>query len=393
MQPNGATETLDAAIRFTLRAGVPGAHLSVRAPGAAADRWAGAAQEFDDAGRLHRPLTADTAHDLGSVTKIVGTTAMLMALASAGELSVDHRLDRFLDIGSQVSAGTTLRDLLTHRSGLWEWWPTYLEPADPLATVLALPLRYPPRTGRHYSDLGFMILGRVVETVTGQRLPAALVDLVCGPLGIVGLQYGAPPPDHPVAASSRGDRIERQMVSSGQPYPVRVDASGFDGWRERVLVGEVNDGNAFHAFGGAAGHAGLFGTVTALHQFGAAVLAARRREGARPAAAGFFEVGPDPGQLLGFRSWRDSCAGCSAELIGHTGFPGIGLAVIPEHDATLVLATNRLHVDTEPAAFGPLWDAALAAGHRFLHSDSLQTDSLHTDSLHTDEGQAEWTYE
>ena len=75
--------------------------------------------------------------------------------------------------------------------------------------------------------------------------------------------YGAP-----VAASSTGDRIERRMIETGDPYPVIGDAGRFSGWRQHVLVGEVNDGNAFHALDSIAGHAGLFSSATDLLRFG-----------------------------------------------------------------------------------------------------------------------------
>jgi CubicO group peptidase (beta-lactamase class C family) len=377
MQPNGPTAVLDAMVSRTLDAGVPGAHLSVAVGDRVADSCAGYAQTLDHRGPARRPLTPDTAHDLGSVTKVAGTTSMLAALASAGDLSADDEVRRFLpEARSGSLAEATLRDLLTHRAGLWEWWPTYLMPGDPVAAALELPLRYPPRTGRHYSDLGFMILGRVVESATGQPLPEALDRLVLHPLSIDGLRYGSPPAARPVAASSRGDRIERRMVATGVPYPVTVRpdvVDDFAGWRSHVLVGEVNDGNAFHSFGGVAGHAGLFGTSAALHRLGAVLLASALGEGGWPAVPSFFAAGPDAGQLLGFRSWRSDRSGCAAEFVGHTGFPGIGFAVVPRHRGTVVLATNRLHVDTEPAVFGPLWEDAISAAHEYLHSNALES--------------------
>ena len=80
-------------------------------------------------------------------------------------------------------------------------------------------------------------------------------------------------PDLRVVATSPGDGYERRMVDTGSPYPVTVDSRDFDGWRTRTLVGEANDGNCWHAFGGVAGHAGLFTTVPDLLRFGRALLA------------------------------------------------------------------------------------------------------------------------
>jgi CubicO group peptidase (beta-lactamase class C family) len=392
MRPTESRELSRAVVAITA-AGPPGAHLSVAiAGGRRSDAVRGHAQAFDDAGPREIALTAGHAHDLGSVTKVAGTTAMLVALASTGSVTVDDPVGRYLPSLPEPLAGAGLRDLLTHRAGLWEWWPTYLgvpdavavdgrgvpAGADPLDMVAALPLRYPPRTGRHYSDLGFMLLGRVVETVTGQPLPAAHAELIAAEVGTDELTYAAPPAGHPAVASGTGDRIERQMVATGTPYPVPVPAGAVDGfaWRPRVEVGEVNDGNAFHSFGGAAGHAGLFGTVTGLHALGAAWLGALDGDGRWPALREFCRPGPDDGQLLGVRSWTSAVPGCTAQAIGHTGYPGIGFAVLPDHGASVVLATNRLHVRGEAAAFDPLWQQALAAAHRDLHDAGDGPDAL-----------------
>lgn len=367
--PPDAQADLRGAVRAIVAAGTPGAHLSVSvAGGMRMDARAGHAQLFDDAGPCPVEMTARHAHDLGSVTKIAGTTAMLVALASSGELSVDDRVGRYLDGLPPALADATLRDLLAHRSGLWEWWPTYLATGDPIGTVARLPLRYPPRSGRHYSDLGFMLLGEVVRAVAGAPLPDAHRALVTGPAGTAELTYAAPPPGSPAAAGSRGDAIERRMVVTGKPYPVTADPSGFGRWRRHVLVGEVNDGNAFHSFGGAAGHAGLFGTATGLHALGGVLLASLAGEGPWRALPAFLAPGPDAGQLLGFRSWPCGQDGCAETVVGHTGFPGIGWGLLPRHRASVVLATNRLHVDGEPADFAPVWQDALAAAHRALHA-------------------------
>ncbi|MGH3505016.1 MAG: serine hydrolase domain-containing protein, partial [Nocardioidaceae bacterium] len=262
---------------------------------------------------------------------------------------------------------------LHHRAGLWEWWPTYVScsgPDEAIRLVTALPLRYPPRSERHYSDLGFMIVGRAVEEVTGLRLPDAFAELVGTPLGLSGIRYGGPPAGTAAAASSPGDRGERRMIETGEPYPVPVDASRFDRWRNHVLVGEVDDGNAFHTFGGAAGHAGLFGTVAALHALGRALLDSASGRGiwSPDVVHEFWTNGPDDGQLLGFWSRTTVVGSCRAQAIGHTGFPGVGFAVLPEHDASVVLATNRLHVRGEPARFVPMWSTALDAAHATLHA-------------------------
>jgi serine-type D-Ala-D-Ala carboxypeptidase len=334
--------------------GPAGAVLGLGLPDGDSVVAAGHRQLFDDGGPLPDPppMTPWTAHDLGSVTKVVGTTTMLMTLVSAGRLTLDDELEL----------------LLRHRAGLWEWWPTYAETAAPLDVVHGLPRRYPVDAGRHYSDLGFMLLGSLVCETTGQDLPGSFETLVSGPFGLPETRYGEPVRGFDVAAGQTGDEIERRMIRIGEPYPVPVDPDAFTGWRTGVLAGEVGDGNAFHSFGGAAGHAGLFSTPADLLRWGRGLLASYTGDGPLDAAVveRFFAPGPDPGQRLGFRS--RTVGGCL--VYEHPGFPGAGVGLLPEHRAIVVLLTNRLHRQGPPPVFEPWWAAVLAGTHELLREES-----------------------
>ncbi|HEX5195239.1 MAG TPA: serine hydrolase domain-containing protein [Solirubrobacteraceae bacterium] len=353
----------------------PGVCLAVSRDGRIEFAARGVAQAYDDAGPIAAPapVTPRTRTDVGSVTKIVATTAALMALVDVGELTLERRLSELLPWAATAPcAGATIAQLLQHRAGLWEWWPLYVSASDPEAAVraaAALPLRYRPDHNRHYSDLGFMLLGAVVATASGRATIAeAASELVLAPLRLADTAYAHPTPGEPVMASANGDAIERRMIATGDPYPVTVEAHGFTKWRDHVLVGEVNDGNAFHAFGGAAGHAGLFSTGDDLLRFGDALLAALRgggsgRDSAAPRARAatarrFLTPGADPGQGLGLRRWQ---LDGGDEAWGHTGFPGVAVAILPDYDASVALVTNRLHVHGTPAATEPMWQVALQA--------------------------------
>jgi CubicO group peptidase (beta-lactamase class C family) len=353
----------------------PGVCLALSTPSGRVWATTGFAQVFDDEARLRdpAPMTIDTRTDLGSVTKILATTAALMALVDAGELDLDRRIDAILPWARhRAVAEATIADLLAHRAGLWEWWPLYLASSDgdgAIDAVTRLPLRYPRGQARHYSDLGFVLLGAIAARIGNAEL-APLVDaLVLGPLGLEATSYARPRAGAAVAASARGDDIERRMVASGEPYPVVVDAAGFDRWRDHVLVGEVNDGNAFHAFGGVAGHAGLFSTTADLLRFGDGLLSSLdggiwvRPETVRR----FFQPGADVSQALGLRLWMSDVDGCQITAIGHTGFPGVAMAVLPDHGATVALVTNRLHVTGTPHSTEVMFRDALGAVHRQLH--------------------------
>ena len=339
--------------------------LAVSCGGLIDYRAAGLAQAFDDVRPLLAPLpfTLDTRTDLGSVTKILATATALMALAAAGEVSLEHTLGEILPwTGGAPCASATLTQLLEHRAGLWEWWPLYLttlEPDAALRLAAARPLRYPPDDRRHYSDLGFQLLGAVVSHVADRPLDDAVHELVLAPLGLRETRFGRPDRAGPVAASATGDWIERRMIQTGEPYPVAGEVDAFTGWRSHVLVGEVNDGNAFHALGSVAGHAGLFSTARDLLHFGDALLRCLAGAGEIPAATvrRFLTPGGDPAQGLGFRRWETS----AGEAWGHTGFPGVAVAIVPALDATVAMITNRLHVTGSPRSTEPMWQLALRA--------------------------------
>lgn len=319
------------------------------------------------------PMTTETSFDAGSLTKILATTAGLMRLVDSGEISLDQRVSNFMIswVGGEKEE-ITLRDLLRHRSGLWEWRPLYIafqDPTDITKKIASLPLRYPVNQGRHYSDLGFITLGEILISVTGESLPNSVKKLIFEPLGMSRTHFALPHPGSPIAASSIGDLIEREMVISKTPYPVPEEEEDFTRWRRQVLVGEVNDGNAFHLFGGISGHAGLFTDAGDLLTFGESMNSSLRGDGSfsQKVLDLFLETGPDAGQQLGFRSWTDTYDGCVSEFFGHTGFPGVFLAFSPSHDSVATLLTNRLHVEGEIPATELLWQSFLKAIHKSFH--------------------------
>ncbi|MEW2459155.1 serine hydrolase domain-containing protein [Microbacterium sp. NPDC060132] len=304
------------------------------------------------------PVTRDTAFDLASVSKVAATTTALLRLVSTGDLGVDDPVDRFLP-GTACAPGTTVRHLLQHRAGLWEWQPLYLDPAPADAVVDALPLRYGLDEGRHYSDLGFILLGRLITAVTGLPLDAAVRELVTAPLGLAHTGYG--PVGPPVASSGIGDAAERRMVATGDPYPILTSRRHFP-WREDEIAGSVNDGNCFHALGGVSGHAGLFGTVDDLLTLGAALADADRHTDLwhPDAVADFFRDGPDAGQALGWRSDTVPVDGRPTRLLWHPGYTGCALGLVPATGTAAVLLSTRL-LAAEIAPTETLWRAALPA--------------------------------
>ncbi len=128
-----------------------------------------------------------------------------------------------------------------------------------------------------------------------------------------------------------------------------------------MLVGEVNDGNCWHGFGGVAGHAGLFTTAPDLLRFGRALLTSLDGEGPWSAAVveEFLRPGRTPGQALGFRVTDVDTGAGARTLIGHPGFPGAHLGIIRARRLVVVLLTNRLHTSGEPRPLDDAWSRLL----------------------------------
>ncbi|MGI5289353.1 serine hydrolase domain-containing protein [Nonomuraea polychroma] len=298
------------------------------------------------------PMTLDTYHDLASVTKIVATTTALMRLVSERLVHLDAPLSAYLPRSYEA---ITVRDLLLHRGGLWEWWPLYVQAQLP-------PPRYRPGRARHYSDLGFILLGRIVTAATGLRLDRAVAELVTRPLGLTQTTY-ARPTGTEVAMSALDDRVEMTMLDTGRPYPVPYRSSDFTRWRREPVLGQVADGNAYHALDGVAGHAGLFSTVPDLLKYCTALSRYEEHDRLwRPEVAReFFAPGPDPEQALGFRRYALDLADETVTVLGHPGYVGCAIGFVPGRDVALVVASNRLLVAGAPTPTEDLWHGLLQA--------------------------------
>jgi CubicO group peptidase (beta-lactamase class C family) len=327
----------------------------------AAGGWA----RLPAAGQPGEPMTRHTLVDLASVTKVAATTTLAMLLVADGHLRLQAPARLFLP--SFSGAGTdeiTVEHLLTHTAGLSPWWPLYCEGGDreaALERAERLPLASGPGTAWRYSDLGLILAGRIVERVTGLGLADAFLRLIAEPLGLTA-RYGPVPPAQ-AAASADSDAYEFGMVAAGRPYPVPFTVSQFPGWRNHPLRGEVNDGNAAHALGGVAGHAGLFATVDDLLRLGAAV-----RGGdfvPAPVLARFAApVSVHPEQAVGFRRSTVRLGHAVRTLLHHGGFTGTYFAFAVEDELVVAGGAMRLYGTLGPLpADGPAADVSqLVAG-------------------------------
>jgi CubicO group peptidase (beta-lactamase class C family) len=299
------------ALAAVLEGRIPAATLGiVAADGRRSVRFAGMAALEPE------PEALTEAHwfDLASLTKVIATTPMILSLADQGRLDPDRPLAdaipdlRQYDVEGAAERRLTFRDCLAHRTFLSAVEPIYTYGDDPQrlrAFILQREWRQGPPV---YSDIGFILLGIAIERLTGAPLSA-------WPLGS-GLAFGPPP----------GPAVATEACT----------------WRGRVLKGEVHDENAF-ALGGAAGHAGLFGTVAGVLGFARGLLDGSGASlPALEAMRRIVHGDRTCGWEKRFEGWRGGDA-CSDETIGHTGFTGTGLWIDFDRGFAWTLLTNRVH--------------------------------------------------
>lgn len=316
----------------------------------------GYAEQYD---LQHRPLvkpvvmTVDHMFDLASLTKVVATTTGIMYLVDQKKLDIDDAVAQYLPaFNSAEKGGITLRHLLTHTAGLREWYPMYYQASQRHGVyelIGRLPLKYEVGQERHYSDLGFTILGQIIELVSGQPLEQFVQEKVCGPLQMKNTVYNPRQtrPYQSYVSTSFGNPYEKRMVydsTLGFTIP-DLDPASWNGWRNYVLAGEVNDGNAWYAGQGVSGAAGLFSTVDDLQKFMDALLHAEKYNFITPSTVKRFLTQDSYKNGLGWMMDPSSSFMRQAPpgTFGHTGFTGTSVIGIPSTDLSLILLTNRQH--------------------------------------------------
>jgi len=279
----------------------------------------------------------DTVFDLASLTKVLATTLLVMRQVERGILSLDDpvadHIPGWRDEGRVI---VTVRDLLSHSSGLPAHAPFYRDYEGRTAfeaAIIQTPREYEPRTTSVYSDLGFMLLGFMLESIAPLATQFDTLRVHMG--NVQELQFNPPALWKPRTA------------------PTRVDP-----WRQRLLIGEVDDDNAW-ALGGAAGHAGLFGIVSSVGECARhfmQVLEGRTgaftRETATTFVARRVEI-PGSSRALGWDTMlpTSSCGTrMSPQSFGHVGFTGTSLWIDPERSVYVVLLTNRVHPNPDNTA-------------------------------------------
>jgi len=337
-----ATDSISRILREGLQTRVfPGAVLFVRHQGLIrVHQPIGQISSLPDS----HPVQTDTIYDLASLTKPLVTVSSLLLLVHAGRLELSQTLATFLEETKGAPLGQiSLRALLSHQSGLPAWHPFYQSfppvfPAesefrqhrnqDVLAMILKEPIDQSSLKRSVYSDLGYMLLGFVIERMTSQSLAEFSQKQIFKPLEAAPLAFGM--------HDRQGNALEKCAPTEKDP------------WRGRFLQGEVHDENAA-ALGGIAGHAGLFGTAQAVGQVTKAWLDGYSGKPSifrQDLVRKFVQALPGTSWGLGWDTPSPpSSSGqwFSPESFGHLGFTGTSIWIDPVRELEIIFLSNRVH--------------------------------------------------
>lgn len=301
-------------------------------------------------------MQTSTIFDLASLTKPLATTVAIMLLVCEDKLRLDDRVTQFCPtFGCFGKDGVTVRHLLSHCSGLAAWKPYYEEitraekegKINFVGSQAAKHYVYeqihrerpltPPGAQSLYSDLGFILLGEIVETISGEPLDRFCQENIFKPLGLSSTSFM-----DLTQYNSRRTRSVHQTIAATENCP----------WRKKVLCGEVHDDNAY-AIGGVAGHAGLFSSARDIHEVAERLSRCLRGEDSflpqalvqqfltrdRTVRDSTFALGWDT------PSGSQSTSGkyFSARSVGHLGFTGTSIWWDLEKHCHIVLLSNRVH--------------------------------------------------
>jgi beta-glucosidase-like glycosyl hydrolase/CubicO group peptidase (beta-lactamase class C family) len=277
--------------------------------------------------------------DLASLTKVIATTSAVMKLYDSGLLELDAKVVGYLPqfVGptaeaTRQKAHVTIRDLLTHSAGLPAFAPFHKQNctlAERWQAIYATPLNNVPGVEVVYSDIGFMLLGKVVEKVSGKSLDEFVLTEIFAPLGMRDTMFNPP------------ESMKKRIL------PTEKEATG-----DKFICGHVHDENAY-ALGGVSGHAGLFSTAYDLAVFAELMLGKGsygEQQIFKPETVELFtrraNVVQNSSRCLGWDSPSDKASGgvyLPDESFGHTGFTGTSLWLDPRHHMFVILLTNAVH--------------------------------------------------
>jgi len=303
--------------------------------------FSGGMTRYDQAGTV---VDRDTLFDLASLTKPLCTTLSILHLIATGKLHWETPCLALLDPAVPFEKrAVTLVNILNHCSGLPAYKP-YFEKFSPeyfpkaagelIRKILDEPLEYLPKTICRYSDLGFILLGALIENMAEQSLADFYRTVITDPLELTN---------------------QIRFLPHNQPLLVdklKVAATERCTWRNGIIQGEVHDEHCW-LLGGVSGHAGLFGTVEGVMTLCELILDIWKNRAAHPAfpnallQQALISKHPSESWCLGFDTPSPGISSCgslfSPRSVGHLGFSGTSFWIDPDRDIIVVLLTNRIH--------------------------------------------------
>ena len=364
------------------------------------------------------PVTTDTLYDLASVTKMFGVNYALQKLVTDGEISLDARVTDYLgeefyantikieyaegedsdpEVQKEWKESLTLRDLLRHQGGFpanpryfnpWldtekqEYDPTWSIPnklfagnggdeetrRETVAAICRTPLMYEPGTKTMYSDVDYMLLGIVIEQVTGTDLDTYLKETFLQPMGLTHITYN--PLDNGFSAE---DCAATELNGN-----TRDGAVSFPGVRTETVQGTVHDEKAYYSMGGISGHAGLFGNAADLAKLASVMLTGGyggNRYFSRNVMDTFMAPKKEDAANWGLGWWREGDFQRSwyfgtqspSDTIGHQGWTGTLIMIDPGRDLVIAYLTNKINTPVtdkvkDPNKFDGNWYTASSLG-------------------------------
>ncbi len=292
-----------------------------------------------------KTMTKESIFDLASLTKPLVTSLAVFKLIEKKQLSMEQNISTIIkQISDKRKKEITIGQLLRHTSGLAAHKEYYKKVMGFAKTVrrekmrgflIKEPLMGKPGGNQLYSDLGFILLAWIVETICGQRIDRFINKEVYKLLGIDNLFYI--------------DNFKKQPVLSDDLYK-KIVATENCPWREKTLLAEVHDDNAW-SVGGIEGHAGLFGDAFSVWQISMEIMNALRGDKTevldsirtldllKKEKESEFRAGFDTPSKHGASSGKYF----SEHSIGHLGFTGTSFWIDPVKALIIVLLSNRVH--------------------------------------------------
>lgn len=299
---------------------------------------------------IKREMKKDSIFDIASLTKPFATAVSILRLVDSGMISLNTQVGSILmELQGTIDESTTVFELMTHTSSIPAWYPLYFYSLEEKEIIRFIGTMKTEKS--IYSCLNYILLGEIVERVTGETLKEFSETNIFKPLSMKDTIFN--PPDilrERFVATEVGNRHEREL---SKRY---IKKTLFE-WREKTIVGEVHDGNCFYCFNGISGNSGLFSTASDLARFARLILQGGN-EVLKPEMVQFllktltFVRGEK--RSIGFLIGGDGCGRLSQKTIWHTGFTGCALWIDPLKEIFIVFLSNAVHPEVRPNILKPI---------------------------------------